>query len=101
MQWDRVHTFGTVNVGDLDAIELAEARVRVVSLWGVGIIGGGDGSASAGRGVIDSTLGAWVVVSSSMSEPLRPSPLLVFHSHVVWLVGARVEGTGVGAGGFG
>ena len=49
--------FGTVDVGDLDAIELAEARVRVVSLWGVGIIGGGDGSASAGRGVIDSTLG--------------------------------------------
>ena len=44
-------------MGDLDAIELAEARVRVVSLWGVGIIGGGDGSASAGRGVIDSTLG--------------------------------------------
>ena len=57
MQWDRVHTFGTVDMGDLDAIELTEARVGVVSLWGVGVIGGGDGSASAGRAVIDSTLG--------------------------------------------
>ena len=40
MQWDRVHTFGTVDVGDLYAIELAEARVRVVSLWGVGSLEG-------------------------------------------------------------
>ena len=55
MQWDRVHTFGAVDVGDLDAIELAEARVGVVSSWGIGVIGGDD--ASAGRGVIDSTLG--------------------------------------------
>ena len=92
MQGDRVHTFGTVDVGDLDDIELVEARVRVVSLWGIGVIGGGDGSAGY--------RGAWVDVSLSMSEPLRSSSLLASHSHVVWLVGARVEDTGIGAGGF-
>ena len=70
-------------MGDLDAIELAEARVRVVSLWGVGVIGGGDGSASAGRGVIDSTLGglggcvfvnvraAEIVVAAGLPFPCR------------------------------
>ena len=103
MQWDRVHTFGTVDVGDLYAIELAEARVRVVSLWGVGVIGGGDGSASAGRGVIDSTLGglgrcvfvnvgaAEIVVAAGLPFPRRVVVGCQGRGHRGWGRGFRVD----------